>query len=59
MATSYSGPSLEPYLRARNADPSLIPSHPIRGIRSRPKASSSSEDFLDFLHKLLRLAAAP
>jgi hypothetical protein len=60
MSAVHPGASFEPYLRARNADPSLIPSHPIRGIRTGgTHNASTSEDFLDFLNKLLRLLASP
>jgi hypothetical protein len=54
-----SQPSLEPYLRARNVDPSLIPSNPPRGIRRPTPAKVQESDFSDFLHRLVTLALSP
>lgn len=56
MAT---GPSLEPYLRARNVDPSLIPSNTPRGIRRPTQVNVEETDFNDFLHRLLTLLISP
>jgi len=54
-----SQPSLEPYLRARNVDPSLIPSNPPRGIRRPTPAKIQESDFSVFLHRLVTLALSP
>lgn len=54
-----SQPSLEPYLRARNVDPSLIPSNPPRGIRRPTPARVQETEFTDFLQWLLTLAISP
>ncbi|KAK1924178.1 hypothetical protein DB88DRAFT_270075 [Papiliotrema laurentii] len=55
--TSVPTASLDPYLRARSVDPSLIPqAQPARPWR--PKRQTD-DDFVDFLRKLLRLALSP
>ena len=52
-------PSLEPYLRARNVDPSLVPSNTPRGLRRSNQVKVEESDFTDFLKRLLRLAFSP
>lgn len=61
MSQAVPTPSLEPYLRARVINPSLIPSHPPRIARTqiRPTDDTGDTDFLDFLRSLLRLAFSP
>lgn len=55
-----SNPSLEPYLRARSVDPTLIPSMTPRGIRkAHPQVQTQETDFTDFLHGLVNLAVSP
>ena len=52
-------PSLEPYLRARNVDPTLIPSNPPRGLRKTSHVQVQETDFTDFLQHLVTLAVSP
>jgi hypothetical protein len=54
-----SEPSLEPYLRARNVDPSLIPSNPPRGIRKPTTVQVQETDFADFVQWLFTLLVSP
>ncbi|CAD6588589.1 MAG: hypothetical protein TREMPRED_005102, partial [Tremellales sp. Tagirdzhanova-0007] len=61
MSSAVPTPSLEPYLRARAVNPSLIPSRPPRTARHHVQTTTTSDDpdFLDFLRGLLQLAFAP
>jgi len=49
--------SLDPYLRARQVNPSLIPNEQPRQWRN--VTQKTNDDFVAFLHKLARLALSP
>ncbi|ORY34045.1 hypothetical protein BCR39DRAFT_518237 [Naematelia encephala] len=51
--------SLDPYLRERAANPSLIPSKSTRTARIATTNATKNEDFLDFLRGLGRLVLSP
>ncbi|KAK4687859.1 hypothetical protein P7C73_g2256, partial [Tremellales sp. Uapishka_1] len=59
MSTASANPSLEPYLRARAADPSLIPPLVPRSSRHRVPTQTPHSDFIDFLTQLSKWVLAP